>query len=513
MIQHMRTSARNTFTAATLAIVAGSAFGQVSFEHIPPIIASDASWGYAVSSDGTWVTGRSGTNYYYGSSGHGYRWSHNSGTEDLDPLVGESTGYGISGDGQTVVGYENQGSRGWRAFIWDPVNGLNHVYRNGMLLGVASDASHCVGYETLSNSPSRAVRWVMGDRTPQFLDNTAVTSSARSTATSADGSVVFGNAYYLVVGKRAFRWTEAAGMVMISGGANSISTDATGLSGDGSIMVGSTTDSGSPSRTHAYRWIAATGMTRLLSSDPALDSTIASGISSDGSTVVGKGHPALNSFTTSAFIWRADIGMQKLDTVLAAVLPPSWHVTEANAASANGSVIVGTATNQFGQPQSFIATIGTCVAPVMVTQPADTHVCKPHQTVQLTAEAGGFAPFTYQWQIADATAAGGWRTLSDSPAHILGSNVPTLSILDATNADSGSYRCLINNSCGGTSSNEIALSVCTGDFNCDSSVDFFDYLDFVSAFSAGLPAADFNADGSTDFFDYLDMVDNFSLGC
>ena len=56
-------------------------------------------------------------------------------------------------------------------------------------------------------------------------------------------------------------------------------------------------------------------------------------------------------------------------------------------------------------------------------------------------------------------------------------------------------------------------SACAADFNRDNSVDFFDYLDFVDAFSSGNPAADFNSDGSIDFFDYLDFVDAFSIGC
>ncbi len=54
---------------------------------------------------------------------------------------------------------------------------------------------------------------------------------------------------------------------------------------------------------------------------------------------------------------------------------------------------------------------------------------------------------------------------------------------------------------------------CLADFNGDSEVDFFDYLDFVDAFSSNLPSADFNGDGSIDFFDYLDFVDAFSEGC
>ena len=54
---------------------------------------------------------------------------------------------------------------------------------------------------------------------------------------------------------------------------------------------------------------------------------------------------------------------------------------------------------------------------------------------------------------------------------------------------------------------------CTADFNRDSTVDFFDYLDFVDAFSTGAANADFNLDGSIDFFDYLDFVNAFSMGC
>ncbi len=54
---------------------------------------------------------------------------------------------------------------------------------------------------------------------------------------------------------------------------------------------------------------------------------------------------------------------------------------------------------------------------------------------------------------------------------------------------------------------------CRADFNQDGVVDFFDYLDFVDAFSAAHPSSDFNSDTVIDFFDYLDFVDAFSAGC
>ena len=44
-------------------------------------------------------------------------------------------------------------------------------------------------------------------------------------------------------------------------------------------------------------------------------------------------------------------------------------------------------------------------------------------------------------------------------------------------------------------------------------VDFFDYLDFVDAFSSNSARADYNFDGGIDFFDYLDFVDDFASGC
>ncbi len=60
---------------------------------------------------------------------------------------------------------------------------------------------------------------------------------------------------------------------------------------------------------------------------------------------------------------------------------------------------------------------------------------------------------------------------------------------------------------------------CPADFNRDGALDFFDYLDFVDAFSQGdigevdFSPGDFNYDGGVDFFDYLDFVDAFSAGC
>ncbi len=58
-----------------------------------------------------------------------------------------------------------------------------------------------------------------------------------------------------------------------------------------------------------------------------------------------------------------------------------------------------------------------------------------------------------------------------------------------------------------------ADAVCAADYNGDTVVDFFDYLDFVSVFAGGGPDADFNGDTVVDLFDYLDFVAVFASGC
>ena len=178
-----------------------------------------------------------------------------------------------------------------------------------------------------------------------------------------------------------------------------------------------------------------------------------------------------------------------------------------------------------GAPRS--ATVNNWVtltigAPTTIGTPSSATACAGHAaSFSIPAVTGA----SYQWQI--QTAGDTWQNLTSSPgpincpgggtgtAYATPANSPTVTI--GINACPGTLnwpiRCLVSNTCGGGASPAATLTICAGDFNCDATVDFFDYLDFVDAFSSQASTADVNHDGVIDFFDYLDFVDAFSAGC
>ncbi|MEJ2640908.1 MAG: hypothetical protein P8010_15160 [Desulfosarcinaceae bacterium] len=203
------------------------------------------------------------------------------GLGDIPNGFQESTAYGISADGQVVVG-SGEGPYADEAFRWTLQGGIEGL---GFLSG--GDASTAL-------------------------------------AVSADGSVVVG---YSTTdnGREAFRWTSAEGMVGLGdlpgGAVNSI---AHGVSADGSIVVGAGT---SASGEEACIWVSGTlsNLKSFLSDKYGLNLsgwrlTAAKLVSSDGKTFVGYG---LNpEGETEA--WVAHIGDKTAATTLAP--PTGLHI-------------------------------------------------------------------------------------------------------------------------------------------------------------------------------------------
>src|ERR1017187_10071145 len=159
--------------------------------------------------------------------------------------------------------------------------------------------------------------WLPGDN---FNYNT--------TGVSGDGSVVVGTSGYDTSGYgyflRAFPWTAGSGMVSLGGYGSS----ASGVSADGSVIVGT-------SNYVAFRWTAGTGMVGL-GYLPGGTYSYANGISADGSVIVGTSYSASGN---QAFRWTAGSGMVGLGHL------PGNTNSSASGVSADGSVIVGTSSS------------------------------------------------------------------------------------------------------------------------------------------------------------------------
>ena len=133
---------------------------------------------------------------------------------------------------------------------------------------------------------------------------------------------------------------------------------ATGVSGDGSVVVGYrgfSSDSGVIYK--AFRWTEASGMVGLGDLPGGDFSNYAKGVSGDGSTVVGYAATPSNE----AFLWTSAGGMQRLwDVLLANGVDPAasgWTSLDfAQAISADGKTIVGQGIHN-GNQEAFVAVI------------------------------------------------------------------------------------------------------------------------------------------------------------
>src|SRR5689334_4196466 len=140
---------KNIVSAALLALAAGTASAQVnSFHMIGSLPGSNTfSSGYGVSDDGSVVVGHSGNNYYYGSSSHAFKWTSDTGIQDLDVLAPAAGAFAVSADGTIIAGSETSGSV--KAVLWDGAGSsvTDQLFHGGEVFGISHDGSTAVGYD------------------------------------------------------------------------------------------------------------------------------------------------------------------------------------------------------------------------------------------------------------------------------------------------------------------------------------------------------------------------------
>jgi uncharacterized membrane protein len=155
---------------------------------------------------------------------------------------------------------------------------------------------------------------------------------------SGNGTTVVGTATDpTTLTGRAFRWTAATGAQDIGPGDATVSSSAFGGSADGSVVVGAYGAAGS-TNSQALRWTSATG-SQGLGFLQGGNNSIAYRTSSNGAVVVGQANDAT---TLRSFRWTSSTGMQALPA------PAGFTYSEASGVSADGSVIAGTLGNKGG---------------------------------------------------------------------------------------------------------------------------------------------------------------------
>lgn len=324
-----------------------------------PLQASSRAWG--VSADGNTVVGSSNSFVNgVGYTSQAYRWTRHGGMTGLGFLAfndPESFALGVSGNGNFIVGMSANGAGQIESFRWTSgggMVGLGHLpgYNSSGGQGISSDGTTIVGTSLIDSGAggTQAYRWsnVGGMVGLGWLPGGNLESSAN--AVSANGQVVVGYSSSGAAGggSEAFRWTSGGGMQGLGdlpGG--TFFSNAFGVSADGSVIVG---QSRSASGFEAFRWTANDGMIGLGDFPGGIFSSVAYATSADGSVIVGRGVTASGQ---RAFLWTEADGMQSIEQLLinGGVNLSGWELRSAHSISADGLVIAGIGVQYYnGQP-------------------------------------------------------------------------------------------------------------------------------------------------------------------
>src|SRR5690606_28546713 len=189
------------------------------------------------------------------------------------------------------------------------------------------------------HSLATAFRWTQ-EEGMQSLGTLNGGLSSEATGVSADGAVIVGCMYNdatLNHGK-AFRWTQNEGMQFLGSLNEGKRSWATGVSADGSVIVGYAAEDAKGNQTIAFRWTQNEGMQSLGTLEGG--ESYAQGVSFNGSVIVGK---SVNDDPYMAFRWTREKGMESVGELLIeqGLLHPEGMLTEINAITPNGVVLVG----------------------------------------------------------------------------------------------------------------------------------------------------------------------------
>lgn len=298
---------------------------------------------HAVSADGVVVVGFASSL----DANQVFRWTESGGVEGLGDLAGgvvAATPFGISADGGVIVGAGTTGV-GSEAFRWTRDLGMGGLGDfPGEEIASFAGAVSGNGEIVVGRGNGRAFRWTNAGGMVELDESPGTLTPWTARGVSADGSVVVGSGFSRGA-TEAYRWTAADGTVGLGHFPGTLKLgEALAVSADGRVVVGQCAAS-ARGRNAAFRWSEADGLVSLFGPDPAGWSE-ATAASADGSVIVGWADGTFDPPGAHAFIWDAAKGMRKLADELENVHGVDlrgWELEKAFGISADGRVIVGTA--------------------------------------------------------------------------------------------------------------------------------------------------------------------------
>lgn len=187
-----------------------------------------------ISDDGRVITGNDDDGFNF--QVHGFRWVDRGGMIDLGalfesfPLSPMTFAYGVTGDGQTIVGTTTDGG-----FLWTPRLGMQLISGVGEAVAITEDGTTVLGVQT---EPLGVCLWRRGLPPELIVPLTRDSWVFQPHHISDDGSVAIGldtsgtNNLGVV-------WRREGGLGHLIGPTHSQYSSASAVSGDGSVIGGS----------------------------------------------------------------------------------------------------------------------------------------------------------------------------------------------------------------------------------------------------------------------------------
>lgn len=336
-----------------------------TFTAIGTLPGDTSSQVYAISGDGTTLTGASiGT-----SRRVPFKWTAAGGMVALPVTQSKPNGEGhaCSAGGDVIGGmgifFDLFAGQLWTSSGVSTLPGaVDGTYKPAVVSGLSRDGRIATGTAGSGVIGYQAYLWTTGDANPTglgYLGGSPKVRGSEAHGMSGDASVVTGVSTASDTTLAGYRWT-AAGMTALPPIAGFSGTNGWAVSRDGRTIVGWATPSnairGQTFPRQATSWNA-TGALDLGDLGGFSLSSQAYGVSADGSIIVGVAASGQAFFDQTAFIWDATNGMRRLQSVLGSAVPSGWTVLVASAVSDNGKTVGGYAVDPNGNVVGFSATL------------------------------------------------------------------------------------------------------------------------------------------------------------